>query len=85
MKLSEMKPGDIASFDKLVILAINDTDKMYVLEGAQIKRSGIITVDITVEPSDPGTLLSTLDVVDHKGDWISMMHADFIKQQVITL
>lgn len=83
MKLSEMIPGQMTKMDKLVILALNDKDFLFVLPGHKIKRTSDTTLDLDLPEATKEEMKNALNGVEHNSDWMSLMHAELIKTKFL--
>lgn len=72
MKLSEVQPGQIVAFDKLIMHKLPNGNFDCALPGDKLK-SGKMTLDITVSLSSKEEMIKAINAADHKGDWYSLL------------
>ena len=75
MKISELKVGQYANFDRLQILSLGNGEVVMTMEGQPVKR-GKYPADITVTESTEKNFTDALSKANHNKDWYSMMLAE---------
>lgn len=79
---SNMVINQMAKMDKLMILKVNSTEFILLHPNDRVKK-GKLPFDTSFNLVTKTEFIATLDTVDHKGDWLSLMLADMLRTKIL--